>query len=101
MILNGKAYEDFGDKSRYDYYEFTQLEELFQYTLIIEWFDSVGLYIDVEFFRKNVKDEPQFVSSTTDEWNGLQPLRIQFNSRKEAMKQAIIKARDMYNAKFE
>ena len=71
--------------------------DVFKYPIIINWFDSVGIYIGVEFFRKNIKDKPQYVSSTTDEWNGLQPLRIQFNSREEALISAIKNACEIYN----
>lgn len=104
MILTEKAYHDFllwYEKREGNTLTVMELylttETVIQNALIIEWFDSVGIYIDVEFFRKNIKDEPQFVSSTTDEWNGLQPLRVQFNSRQLATKQAIIKANNIYN----
>lgn len=101
MILNGKAEVDFIKWASYNYGEdsgdLAMMREVYRNALIIEFFDSVGVYIDVEFFRKNIKDEPQFVSSTTDEWNGLQPLRVQFNSRQQATKQAIIKANNIYN----
>ena len=106
MELTGKAKEDFKKwfiktKDLYDSYknELRLMSDTCLNALIIEWFDSVGIYIDTEFFRKNIKDEPQFVSSTTDSWNGLQPLRIQFNTRQEATEQAIIKANEIYNAK--
>lgn len=108
MILNGKAKKNFLEwlSKTYDliHYDtelwFKNEKEITQNALIIEFFDSVGVYIDVEFFRKNIKDEPQFVSSTTDEWNGLQPLRVQFKSRQEATIQAIKKANDIYNERF-
>ena len=109
MILTNKAKEDFIDylweskfkKEGYKEYEdyIENQKESHTYADIIEWFDSSGIYIDAEFFRKNIKDEPQFVSSTTDEWNGLQPLGVQYNSRQEATKQAIIKANILYNDK--
>lgn len=107
MILNGKAKEKFLEwlSKTYDliHYDtelwFKNEKEITQNALIIEFFDSVGIYIDAEFFRKNIKGKPQFVSFTTDEWNGLQPLRVEFNSRKEATIQAIKKANDIYNAK--
>ena len=103
MILNGKAKEDFKEWVFENYY-FQDLNILYPLhlvdALIIEWFDSVGIYIDAEFFRKNIKDEPQFVSFTTDEWNGLQSLRVEFNSRKEATIQAIKKANDIYNVRY-
>lgn len=108
MILDGKAKGKFlrwvKKRIKSKLHEFSKIEiqcdcldSSFLNTLIIEWFDSVGIYIDTEFFRKNLKEEPKFISSTTDEWNGLQPLRIQFNSRQEATKQAIIKANEIYN----
>ncbi len=97
MILTGKAKDNFLDSNGKKEAWINIMLPIYQYALIIEWFDSVGIYIDVEFFRKNIKDEPQFVSSTTDEWNGLQPLRVQFNSRQLATKQAIIKANNIYN----
>lgn len=76
---------------------FSSIELVIQNALIIESFDSVGIYIDVEFFRTNLKGEPEFVSSTTDEWNGLQPLRIQFKSRQQAAEKAIEKANEIRN----
>lgn len=100
MELTGKAKEDFLKSNGKKEAWINIMLPIYQQAIIIEWFDSVGIYIDAEFFRKNIKDEPQFVSSTTDEWNGLQPLRIQFSSRQEATEQAIIKAKQIYNERF-
>ncbi|WP_276679708.1 hypothetical protein [Empedobacter brevis] len=100
MELTGKAKEDFLKSNGKKEAWINIMLPIYQQAIIIEWFDSVGIYIDAEFFRKNIKDEPQFVSSTTDEWNGLQPLRIQFSSRQEATEQAIIKANQIYNERF-
>ena len=114
MKLTGQAERDFFQsilyvgKSSSPYYipvnktistsvHWIDLSDIFKYPIIINWFDSVDIYIDVEFFRKNIKDEPQYVSSVTDERNGLQPLKIQFNSREEALISAIKKACEIYN----
>ncbi|MDV3685289.1 hypothetical protein CMT89_08305 [Elizabethkingia anophelis] len=69
-------------------------------SLKIEWLDSVGIYIDIEFFRKNVKEEALFVAGTTDELNVFQPLGVEYHSRQEATEAAIKKAVEIFNEKY-
>lgn len=85
MILNGKAFTDFGDQCKYDYNEFLKLDEPIQYALIIEWFDSVNFYVEV------IRNEGYFEYFVHEEWD------YGFETRQEATKQAIIKANDIYN----
>lgn len=44
MKLTGKALDAFGDQCKYNYDEFIELPESFQNALIIEFFDSVGIW---------------------------------------------------------
>jgi len=67
--------------------------------LIIEWLDSVGIYVDIEFFRKDIKDEAKFVAGTTDSKNGFRTLGKEFNSRQQATERAIERAVEMFNSK--
>lgn len=104
MILTGKAKEDFIDylwqskfkKDDYKEYEdyINNQKESHTYADIIEWFDSVGIYITIlnldlqrRFYYKIVRTE-----------------RIEgyflHSERQEATKQAIIKANEIYNSKF-
>lgn len=111
-MLTGKAKSDFEKwywndwltGSDRDYHEKDEVienswkaEKLFLFPLIIEWLDSVGIYVDVEFFRKDIKDEAKFVSGTTDCKNGFRTLGKEFNSRQQATEQAIIRANEIYN----
>ena len=95
MILTGKAKEDF--------LEYLDVEEkwfneeyipLFEYALIIEWFDSVGIYCvpNYNFINKNWSCSAKDIYTIL--YRG-----CNFNSRQEATRQAIIKANEIYNSK--
>lgn len=89
-LLNGKCKEDF---EKYicnirHIYESSLTSQ--KYALIIEWFDSVGIYISLNYhpisnsFSYFINYPDRFYSRIT-------------TFRKEATKQAIIKANDIYN----
>ena len=99
MILTGKAKEDFctwinrdiPNKESFecemninDLYFKTSTE---LYALIIEWFDSVGVYVDVVSNSQ---------TSTFDAYVDDDYIYF-YHSRKEATEQAIIKANQIYN----
>lgn len=96
MILSGKAERDF-IKYIYDEYNlqpYNIFNDTFQYALIIEWFDSVGIYIELfkedycfafNLHRGNCKIKDYIIGISG------------YNSRKETIQQAIIKANEVYN----
>ena len=88
MLLTGKALKDFTDK--HPTISFMPL--ICEYALIIEWFDSVGIYIGIQ--TEEIYEHTAF-NACINESN----LNQTFNSRQEATRQAIIKANDIYNAK--
>lgn len=110
MILTGKAKEDFY------YYVFNNIkEQLFgdlqdvydyiyslpiscNHALIIEWFDSVGIYIIVDYSHH------VYLTSSVEDINLQFDKRLLFyengyNTRQEATKQAILKCNTIYNEK--
>lgn len=88
MILTGKCLEDF--LKCYNMSNFNELSEILQYALIIEFFDSVGIYIQVRI-DFNMQSIFEFNSWVLDSFAG------SFNSRQEAAKAAIGKANEIYN----
>lgn len=107
MILTGKAKKDF-----FNYVYELGLQELLIYdvsynAMVIEWFDSVGIYINVspryighdlkyslgDFYAViNFKDSTPTCSGFN--YNNIDD---SIYSRNEATKQAIIKANEIYN----
>lgn len=96
MILNGKAKEDFKEWT-FENNNFQDLNVLYPLylvdTLIIEWFDSVGIYIGV-YPNNNMSSYLSFEMSINDDWIGEEL------TRQEATIQAITKANDIYNEIF-
>lgn len=100
MILTGKSKEDF-ERWNNDIYgivdtahsneciEFRHLNPELQHSVIIDWFDSVGIRITVSYW--------DYTSKWQDVILGLINGSYEHNSRHEATKQAIIKANDIYN----
>ena len=95
MILTGKAKGDFVKwvYSEYDY-KYEHLKDFYPLHLldglIIEWFDSVGIYVDVNkwslsFWRSSIY------------YPYLKSLGCGFSTRQEATTEAIIKANEIYN----
>lgn len=99
MILTGKAKEDFENwvynNTEYLYCEVYDTPEKLLYSLIIDWFDSVGIYISITPSIPIGYEKPDcFMFSI-----GIGTNRLKISSRHEATKQAIIKANEIYNNK--
>ena len=85
-------------------YDDTYLTDVFdklplnlQYASIIEWFDSVGIYISINYidFYDELRNNTGFETYVTNKG-----LSVKFRSvsiRQEAIKQAIKKANEIYN----
>ena len=108
MILIGKAKEDFeswlysNDVLIKDgIYDDTYLIEVFdelplnlQYASIIEWFDSVGIYVN----SSGLTLSKAFISDVSVD-NNCEYNYDGFRTRKEALIEAIKKANEIYNEK--
>ena len=104
MILIGKAKEDFeswlysNDVLIKDgIYDDTYLTDVFdklplnlQYASIIEWFDSVGIYITSDYFELNKGFYSEVLNS---DFEIIKP------TRQETLTEAIKKANEIYNSK--
>ena|SRR5690606_11103130 len=122
MILTGKAKADFeiwllkdGNEVindgtiEYDLYYMCKymIPQNMVFYKIIEWFDSVGYHIGIEphigggadvYYAKIVYRMDNFIDTWLDVENTIySPIELHFESRKEATKQAIIKANELYN----
>ena len=104
MILTGKAKEDFykyiniEDYKLFDYVRKKYANEIVLNALIIEWFDSVGIYISINYvdFYDEFRNNTGFETYVTNKG-----LSVKFRSvsiRQEAIKQAIKKANEIYNS---
>ena len=117
MILTGKAKEDFEKwlnkemyyLGRHNFEErdnnIEDLSDNFQNALIIEWFDSVGIYINIEpyigggdvvFYFSLINRSADF----TDEHYSSVNDDIYFGTRQDASNEAIKKANEIYNSKY-
>lgn len=106
MILTGKAKEDFVKWLNKEMYylgrhnfedrdnNIEDLSDNFQNTLIIEWFDSVGVYIN----SSGLTLSKTFISDVSVN-NNCEYNYDGFRTRKEAIEQAIKKANEIYNSK--
>ena len=106
--LNGKAKEEFlkyyKKKDNIKLFEFEKVEivfnlqkELYKNALIIEWFDSVGIYVNI-----HSDFNPPFIfgySTRSEVYNKRNAIGIQnkFEYRTEATTKAIEKANEIYN----
>ena len=100
MILTGKAKEsfiDYLDKTNQIKIEkgilnlhWQDLPEKFKNALIIEWFDSVGIYITSDYFELNKGFYSEILDSNFE---------IIKPTRQEALTEAIKKANEIYNSK--
>ena len=80
-------------------YDDTYLTDVFdklplnlQYASIIEWFDSVGIYVNAELDYLHIVWFP----TINNDWNFEE---VEFKNRQEAIKEAIKKANEIYNSK--
>ena len=105
MILTGKAKEDFykyiniEDYKLFDYVRKKYANEIVLNALIIEWFDSVGIYISINYvdFYDEFRNNTGFETYVTNK--GLSVKFRSVSSRQEATLQAIKKANEIYNSK--
>ena len=102
MILNGKAKEEFFnwldnqgvngiDISNWEFEKFHSLSNVSKNSLIIEWFDSVGIYITSDYFELNKGFYSEVLNS---DFEIIKP------TRQEALTEAIKKANEIYNSKI-
>ena len=103
MILKGKTKEDFIlwlNNQPVAPYEvmLDDIPKCYLNALIIEWFDSVGIYIEV--YRHNNRPTVQgFNSRIVRRINGYYECCIAVNTRNKAIQYAIKKANEIYNEK--
>ena len=96
MILTGKAKKDFSKfyiDNNYDLtINFKNLPEIYQNTLIIEWFDSVGIYINIEnlYYQSWWSYKVKIIPNIFEE-------KVMVKTRQEAIEQAIKNANEIYN----
>lgn len=96
MILTGKAKEDFLNQ----FWGQFPKDELLQNAYIIEWFDSVGIYIQPKRFTHCLEFQDWYFIITDKKGihlNNFLENRIKIDSRQQATEQAIIKANEIYN----
>ena len=100
-ILTGKAKEEFFnwldnqgvngiDISNWEFEKFHLLSNVSQNSLIIEWFDSVGIIITSDYFELNKGFYSEILESNFE---------IIKPTRQEALAEAIKKANEIYNNK--
>lgn len=70
---------------------FNLQDESFKIALIIEWFDSVGIYITSDYFELNKGFYSEILDSN---------FAIVKPTRQEALTEAIKKANEIYNEKY-
>ena len=98
MILTGKAKEDFiKTKIGNEISLFESMLPIYRNALIIEWFDSVGIYISINYvdFYDELRNNTGFETYVTNK--GLSVKFRSVSSRQEATIQAIKKANEIYN----
>ncbi len=96
MILTGKTLDNFLEWVYKEYdYKLYDLEKLFPshllYSLIIEWFDSLGIIINI--LNQDLQNWFYYEIKTLEVIKGFNLVR----TRQEATKEAIIKANEIYN----
>jgi hypothetical protein len=88
VLITGKAERDFYKWlfEKHNLQPYNIFNRIFTNALIIEWFDSVGIYINIIGYSKT--KWRVLVRSNYDEY---------FNSRQQATEEAIKKANEIYN----
>jgi len=94
MKLTGKCLDAFGDQCKYQYQDFLKLPESCQNALIIEFFDSVGIFIDCGYYANG-----KMCSGIESEKFSFISTGTKHETRREAIISAIQKANELYNAK--
>lgn len=96
MKLTGKCKDDF--EKQIDCIIFEEIPEACQNALIIEFFDSVGIYIqDWGFVDDVIGMKPQFDASINYNQKLYSMSSGFYNTRQESINQAIIEANKIYN----
>ncbi len=97
MKLTGKALEDFTQWNSNKQFDMMLPFEYPTYlnALIIEWFDSVGIYIHIQ--PTELGDSLEFKAKVNEEDVCFGYGFLFFETRQQATEQAIIKANDIYN----
>ena len=91
MILTGKTKEDFiKTKIGNEINLFESMLPIYKNALLIEWFDSVGIYITSDYFELNKGFYSEILDSN---------FAIVKPTRQEALTEAIKKANEIYNEK--
>ena len=101
FMITGKAKEEFFnwldnqgvngiDISNWEFEKFHLLSNVSQNSLIIEWFDSVGIYITSDYFELNKGFYSEVLNS---DFEIIKP------TRQETLTEAIKKANEIYNSK--
>lgn len=98
MKLTGKCLDAFGDQCQYNYEEFMELPESCQNALIIDFFDSVGIYIlpIYEEYEDFAKGQMPVTIKTWSCWVN-EVLISNCKTRQEATNEAIEKANEIFN----
>ena len=92
MILTGKAKEEFiKAKIGNEINLFESMLPIYKNALLIEWFDSVGIYITSDYFELNKGFYSEILDSN---------FAIVKPTRQEALTEAIKKANEIYNEKI-
>ena len=94
-ILTGKALEHYKiwfNKYYNDYWTYYQSKPTILNALIIEWFDSVGIYVNAELDYLHLVWFP----TINNDWNFEE---VEFKNRQEALTEAIKEANEIYNCK--
>jgi len=105
-LITGKAQESFieyhynqldftkeSHEEQYELFEF-QTEEIHQFASIIDWLDSVGIYVQLEVCDSCISYSIKDFRSTI-----LYDCYIGFGTRHQATQEAIKKAVEVFNAK--
>jgi len=113
MKLTGKTREDFENwilnecqftfgkslikihKQKYFFISYLGIDNIQLNALIIEFFDSVGIYIQISIYTKRIDSSLDWCYSFNEEI-----FERFFKSRKEATDKAIEKANEIYNNKL-
>ena len=92
MILTGKAKKDFIKwlYFKHNLQPYNLFNEIIQYALIIEWFDSVEIYITFDYFDLNKCFYSEILNYSSFSTVG---------TRQECAKNSILKANEIYNSK--
>lgn len=106
--LNGKAKEKFLEwlSKTYDliHYDtelwFKNEKEITQNAFVIDWFDSVGIYINTTLDETNKHKFKYLITDINTRHLHCWKEGVNKDSRQEAIKKAIKKANDIYNARF-